>query len=138
MILSFNKYAKFKYSISEEFEAGLVLNGLQVKAIKAKTFNIRDSIVRFKKDELWLMNLYFTDPSIPKDIKLLLNQREVDKLSQIVNQKTAYIFPLNIHLKGNLIKMSLGVGKHKNQYDKREAIKKADDLREIEREMKSR
>lgn len=132
-----NKYARYKYTIEDEFEAGLALSGIQVKAIKGKFFNIRDSIVRVKKDEFWLMNLNFNNSLITHDIKLLLTKKEIEKIRLRMEQKKEYVIPLNVHLKGHLIKLQIGLGKHKKIYDKRDEIRKSDDLREIDREIKN-
>ena len=136
MSLLTNKYAKFKYEITDEYEAGMVLGGGQVKALRGKEANLRDSIVKIQKGEFWLMNLDFSNPNLNENIKLLLSQKEMTKLNQIVGQKQAYIVPLNIHLKGNFLKLQVGLGKHKKQFDKRDTIKKADTAREIDRALK--
>jgi SsrA-binding protein len=135
-----NAKARRDYEILETFEAGIVLHGTEVKALRAGRGQISDAFARVEKDEVWLYNAHIDEyaygnlqnhqPKAPR--KLLLNRNEIQKLFGLQAIKGNALVPLSFYWKNNKVKVALGVGKGKVQFDKREDLKK----RESDREMK--
>ena len=135
-----NSKARRDYHILDTFEAGIVLHGTEVKALRAGKGQISDAFARVEKDEVWLYNAHIDEysfgnrenhqPKAPR--KLLLHKSEIRKLFGLASVKGNAIFPLSFYWKNGKVKVALGVGKGKLQFDKREDIKK----RESDREMK--
>jgi len=135
-----NPKARRDYHILETFEAGIVLHGTEVKALRAGKGQISDSFARVEKDEVWLYNAHIDEysfgnrenhqPKAPR--KLLLHKSEIRKLFGLASVKGNAIVPLSFYWKNGKVKVGLGVGKGKLQFDKRDDIKR----RESEREMK--
>ncbi len=135
-----NPKARRDYHILDTFEAGIVLHGTEVKALRAGKGQISDAFARVEKDEVWLHNAHIDEysfgnrenhqPKAPR--KLLLHKSEIRKLFELASVKGNAIFPLSFYWKNGKVKVSLGVGKGKVEFDKREDIKK----RESDREMK--
>lgn len=135
-----NPKARRDYHILETFEAGIVLHGTEVKALRAGKGQISDAFARVEKDEVWLYNAHIDEysfgnrenhqPKAPR--KLLLHKSEIRKLFGLASVKGNAIFPLSFYWKNGKVKVGLGVGKGKLQFDKRDDIKR----RESEREMK--
>jgi SsrA-binding protein len=135
-----NPKARRDYHILETFEAGIVLHGTEVKALRAGKGQISDAFARVEKDEVWLYNAHIDEysfgnrenhqPKAPR--KLLLHKSEIRKLFGLASVKGNAIVPLSFYWKNGKVKVGLGVGKGKLQFDKRDDIKK----RESEREMK--
>lgn len=139
-----NKKAYFNYEILEEFEAGIVLSGAEVKSTRAGQISIKESFATTSGGELWLTNAHIS-PFKParlegyeptKSRKLLLNKKEIAKISGALGEKGISVLPLRVYDKSGKIKVLLGLGKGKKKYDKREAIKKREQNREIERALK--
>ena len=141
-LLTNNKKAYYEYEILEEFEAGLVLAGTEVKSIKAGKVNIREAYVEIRKGEAFIVgmhvspykegNLYNVDPY--RDRKLLLNKRELRKLYSEVTQAGLTIVPLKIYRNDKgLVKIQIGLARGKKLYDKRATQKERDLDRQIER-----
>ena len=141
-LLSNNRRAYHEYEILEEFEAGLVLAGTEVKSIKAGKVNIREAYVDIREGEAFIVgmhvspykegNLFNVDPY--RDRKLLLNRREIRKLYAEVTQAGLTIVPLKIYRNDKgLVKMQIGLARGKKLYDKREAQKERDLDRQMER-----
>ena len=137
-----NSKARRDYHVVETFEAGLVLRGTEVKAIRAGHVQINDAFARVEKDEVWLHNAHIDEYShgnrenhVPKaPRKLLLNRAEIRKLHELAVVKGNSLFPLSFYWKNDKVKVALGVGTGKAQYDKREDIKRRDADREMKRE----
>lgn len=137
-----NRKAYFEYTILEEYCAGIVLTGTEVKSIRNGDANIsNDSFVYIKDGELWIKNLkvskYKQSHTIEefdenRDKKLLLTKKEISKIQKLLQDKGTTMIPLEIFGKKNLIKIKVGVAKGKKNWDKKESIKK----REIERELR--
>ena len=133
-----NKKAYFNYFIEKELEAGIVLVGSEIKSVKKGAVNITDSYVRIKEKEAYIINMYiekYDSASIfnheeTRERKLLLHKKEIEKLLEYVKQDGYTLIPLKIYLKKGRAKLLIGVAKGKKLYDKREAIKKRDELRE--------
>ena len=136
-----NSKARRDYHILETFEAGIVLHGTEVKALRAGKGQISDAFARVEKDEVWLHNAHIDEYSfgnrenhVPKaPRKLLLHKTEIRKLFGLASIKGNALVPLSFYWKNGKVKVSIGVGKGKVQFDKREDIKKRDSDREMKR-----
>jgi len=145
-ILAQNKKARHDYFIEDTYEAGIVLTGTEVKAVRLGKVNLKDSFARFKEGELFLLNMHISpyeqgnrfnhDPLRTR--KLLLKRRELDRLQGLVKQEGYALVPLALYLKGGLIKVELALAKGKKLYDKREALKEQVVKREVERHFRER
>ena len=135
-----NPKARRDYEILEVFEAGIVLRGTEVKALRAGRGQISDAFARVDKDEVWLHNahideyshgnLHNHDPKAKR--RLLLHKSEIRKLFGLASVKGNTLVPLSCYWKGNRLKILLGVGKGKVEHDKRDDLRK----READREMR--
>ena len=142
--LAVNKRAFFDYEILDTYEAGIELLGFEVKAIKSGRISLGGSFVVVKDEEMWLINANIA-PYQPKNTpssydpersrKLLLKKSEIKELIGRASQKGLTIVPLRMYNKNRKIKLEIGVARHKKLHDKREAIKKRDMEREIERDL---
>ena len=136
-----NHKARRDYHILETFEAGIVLHGTEVKSLRAGKGQIADAFARIEKNEAWLCNAHIDEYShgnvhnheLTAPRKLLLHQSELRKLFELASVKGNALFPLAFFWKNGKVKVSLGVGKGKQTFDKREDIKKRDDDREMKR-----
>ncbi len=136
-----NHKARRDYHILETFEAGIVLRGTEVKALRAGKGQIGDAFARVDQDEVWLHNAHIDEYShgnlqnhVPKaPRKLLLHKAEIRKLFGLAAVKGNALFPLAMFWKNGKVKVSLGVGKGKQQFDKRDDIKKRESDRELKR-----
>lgn len=146
MVLARNKKAFHDYFIEDRLEVGMELIGSEVKSIKAGKVSIKESFVRIIKDEMFVMNMNITpwefgsvyNPDESRVRKLLLHKREIKKFFEKVKQDGYTILPLSIYTKGGLVKMEIALGKGKKNYDKREALAKKDQQRQMDRAMKER
>ena len=133
-----NKKAYFNYFIKREIEAGIALVGTEIKSVKKGTINITDSYIRIKNGEAYIINMFiekYETASIfnheeTRERKLLLHKKEIKKLLEEVKQEGYTLVPLKVYLKNGKAKILIGVARGKKLYDKREAIKKRDELRE--------
>ena len=133
-----NKKAYFNYFIKREIEAGIVLKGTEIKSVKKGSINITDSYIRIKNGEAYIINMFiekYESASIfnheeTRERKLLLHKNEIRKLLEEVKQEGYTLVPLKVYLKNGKAKILIGVARGKKLYDKREAIKKRDELRE--------
>jgi SsrA-binding protein len=136
-----NPKARRDYHILETFEAGIVLCGTEVKSLRAGKAQISDSFARVENDEVWLYNAHIDEylqgnrenhePRARR--KLLLHKSEIRKLFGLAAVKGNALFPLKLFWKNGRVKVQLGVGKGKLQFDKRDAIKKRDADRDSRR-----
>lgn len=142
--LTRNKKAYFDYEILEKYDAGIILKGYEVKSIRQRKVNLRGSYVSFRNGEAWLMNVTIA-PYQPKNepeesglrqLKLLLNKREIAKLIHQSEVPGMTVVPLRIFLKNHRIKIEIGLARGKKSFDKRETIKKREALREVARRFK--
>ena len=123
-----------------------MLQGSEIKSIRAGHVNLKDAYARVENGELWLFNCHISayiaasnyghEPGRAR--KLLLHRKEVDEIDALIKQKSLTIVPLRLYIKGGVAKVALGVARGKKQYDKREAIVQRDQDRELDRVMKSR
>lgn len=145
-IVTKNRKARYEYEIVDSYEAGIVLIGTEVKAIREGKVNLSDAYARFRRGELWLIGMHispYTKSDIEnheplRDRKLLLHARELKKLFRQVEEKGVSLIPLKIYIKGHLVKVDLGLGRGKRKYDKRAAIAERDQKREMDRQRKIR
>ncbi len=142
-----NKKAFFDYFIEERYEAGIVLDGWEVKAIRAGRAQIKEGYVILKQGELFLIGAHVSalpeasthvNPDPVRTRKLLLNRDEIKKLVGKIEQRGYTLVPLNLHFKGGRIKLEIGLAKGKKQHDKRDVEKEKDWKREQEQLMKKR
>ncbi len=145
-IIAQNRKARHDYFIEETYEAGIVLAGTEVKSVRQGNVNLRDSYAVIKDGEVFLYNMHISpyekgnifnrDPLRTR--KLLLNRREINKLTGYVQQKGYTLVPLKVYLKRGWVKVELAVARGKKSYDKRQSIAKRDAQREIERAFRER
>ncbi|HXU77181.1 MAG TPA: SsrA-binding protein SmpB [Methylomirabilota bacterium] len=136
-----NSKARRDYHILETFEAGIVLHGTEVKALRAGKGQISDAFARVENNEVFLYNAHIDEYAQgnlqnhqPKAVrKLLLHKSEIRKLFGLAAVKGNALVPLAFYWKNGKVKVSLGVGKGKAQYDKRDDIKKRENDRELKR-----
>ena len=145
--LSENKKALFNYQLLEKFEAGISLTGQEVKSIKSGRMNLAGSFVVFKGGEAFLLGANvppYQPKNAPSDYdpkrtrKLLLTRKEINYLLGKSEQKGLTMIPLKVYTNNGKIKLEFGLANGKQQYDKRDAIKKRELDREMERELKAR
>ena len=136
-----NSKARRDYHILETYEAGLVLHGTEVKALRAGKGQISDAFARVENNQVYLHNAHIDEYTFgnmqnhqPKGVrKLLLHKAEIRKLFSLASVKGNAILALSLYWKNGKVKVLLGVGKGKVEFDKREDIKKRDDDRETKR-----
>jgi SsrA-binding protein len=141
-----NKKAYHDYSIEEKFEAGMVLQGTEVKSLRTGKANLNDSFAMIKDGEAYLHNLHISpydfgnrenhDPDRMR--KLLLHKQEIVKLFSKVREQGYSLVPLRLYFKDGKAKVEMGLAKGKKLYDKREDLKKKDDHREMAKALKGR
>lgn len=142
-----NKKARHDYFIEHKFEAGMVLAGWEVKSLRAGKAQLVDSYVLLKNDEAWLIGAHIApltaasthviaDPVRTR--KLLLNKREIEKITSSVQQKGFACVALSIYWKAHLIKIEIGLGKGKKEYDKRHTERERDSDRELQRAVRTK
>ena len=142
-----NRKAYQNYAILEKWECGMVLKGTEVKSLRAGEVDFKDSFARFEKEEMYLYNFYIRpylqggllneDPDRPR--KLLLHKQEIKKLIGKVTQKGLTLVPTKIYFNNRgIAKIELGLAKGKKIYDKREAMKKREMDRGLDRVVKTR
>lgn len=139
-VIANNKKAYFDFFISDNTEAGIELKGSEVKSIRAGGISLNESYVRVVGNEIFLINAFIKPfeksssfvPDSRRTRKLLLKKSEIAKLLQKVSEKGLTIVPLKVYLKGNLVKVEIGIGKGKKLFDKRETLKEKTAQREIE------
>ncbi len=138
-----NRRASHDYQLLEKFEAGIALSGPEVKSVREGKMSLEGSFARIAGGEAWLFNCHIhpyrfadtrdLDPSRPR--KILLHKREIVSLESKMRQKRLTLVPLACYTKGRLIKLELALGRGKKEFEKKEAKKRRDIEREIEREM---
>lgn len=145
-IIANNKKAFYDYLIEDKYEAGIELVGTEVKSLRMGKCSIKEAFVRIQKGEVFIYgmhispyekgNIFNRDPLRAR--KLLLHRYEIRKIEGQIAQKGYTLVPLNVYLKGSLMKVEIGLAKGKKQYDKRQDIAKKDQRREAEKQFKVR
>lgn len=147
LTIAVNKKAFHDYHIEQRFEAGIVLEGWEVKSIRAGRIQLRDSYVVIKESEAWLIGMHISPlPTASTHIvadplrtrKLLLHSKELRTLIGSVQRKGFTLATLSMYWKRNRVKVEIGLARGKKEYDKRETLKKRDWEREKQRALKPR
>ena len=142
-----NKKAAYNYFFEEKYEAGMVLQGWEVKAIREGKVQLTDGYVVIRDGELFLIGCQINplktasthiSPDSVRTRKLLMHKDEIKRLIGKVEQKGYTLVPLNLHWKSGRIKCEIALAKGKAEHDKRDSIKEREGKREVERAMKSR
>ena len=143
-LIAKNPTAYHNYTIEQTIETGIVLSGTEIKSIRLGKVNLKDSYAVIKKGEVFVLgmhispyengNIFNKDPL--RNRKLLLHKKEIYKLMGLIQQKGYSLIPISLYWSGNLVKMSLGVGKGKKLYDKRQDMAKKDAEMKIRKAMK--
>lgn len=139
LLIQENKKARFDYEIFDTYEAGLVLRGSEVKSLRDKNVQLKDSYISFQGEEAFLQNAHIAEfksssynNHAPERLrKLLLHKHELDKIYGALREKGYSCIPLKIYFKDGRAKLEIGLGKGKKSHDKREAIKKRDAAAEL-------
>lgn len=139
LLIQDNKQARFNYQIIDTYEAGLVLTGSEVKSIRAKSIQLKDSYVSFKAHEAFLQNAHVSEYKAssynnhaPERLrKLLLHQAELEEIAAAIKEKGLTCIPLKIYFKDGRVKVEIALVKGKKIHDKRESIKKQDVDRQL-------
>lgn len=145
-LITENRKARHEYTILDTVEAGIVLQGTEIKSIRNHQINLKDGYASVSRNEMWLYNVHIApfkegnqfnhDPLRKR--KLLLHRREIDSLLGQVQQDGITLVPLKVYIKNGVAKVLIGLAKGKKQYDKRETIKRREQERRIRREYKDR
>lgn len=136
-----NKKAYYNYQVIEDFTAGLMLVGSEVKSIRDNNFNFGDSFIIFKDGELYVKNMSiskykeatFQNHEEMRDRKILLTKKEISKISKLTETKGITVIPLEMFTIRGRFKLKVGVCRGKKDYDKRQSIKQRDTERELRR-----
>ena len=144
MVLARNKKAFHDYFIEDKLEAGIELVGTEVKSVKAGKVSIKESFIRIIKNEIFIMNMHITPyefgniNNFPESRvrKLLLNRKEIEKWAAKIKEHGYTIIPLSVYTKQRLVKMEIGLAKGKKLHDKREALKRKDQERDMKKVQK--
>ncbi|MCX8050226.1 MAG: SsrA-binding protein SmpB [Methylohalobius sp.] len=145
-IIAVNRQAKHDYFIEETFEVGLVLEGWEVKSLRAGRVNLKESYVLLKNGEAWLLGAHISplasasthvNPDPVRTRKLLLHKRELGRLIGQVERRGYTLIPLKLYWKNNWVKLEIGLAKGKKLYDKRASEKERDWQREKQRLLKA-
>jgi SsrA-binding protein len=142
--IAVNRRARHEFHIEETLEAGIVLFGSEIKALREGKANLKDSYGRIDGDEVWLWNAHIS-PYAPasqfgheptRTRKLLLHREEISRLTGKVKERGLTLVPLRLYFKRGRAKVELALARGKKQHDKRDAIRERDVRREIDRAMK--
>jgi SsrA-binding protein len=140
-----NRQAAFRFNLLEKLEAGIVLQGSEVKSLRSGSVQLKDAYAEVRDGEVWLRNMHIApyapardnhDPERPR--KLLLHKREIERLIGKTAEKGLTIVPIRVYFSGSRAKVELAVAKGKDAHDKRHAIKDRETKREIERAISER
>jgi SsrA-binding protein len=139
-----NRRASFDYFIEEEYEAGIVLTGTEIKSVRNGHCNIKDSYGIVRNHEVFLLNMYigqYKEGNIfnhdeTRSRKLLLHKKEIKKLEQAIELQGLTLVPLKLYFKDNKLKVLLGICRGKKTYDKRESLKEKDIQRDVQKNLK--
>jgi SsrA-binding protein len=145
-IIADNKKARFNYFVEERHEAGMVLEGWEVKALRAGKVQLTDGYVVIRNGELFVLGVQINPlgtasthvrPDAVRTKKLLLKKAEISRLIGKIEQKGYTLVPLNLHWKNGRVKCEIALAKGKADHDKRDTIREREGKREVERAMKS-
>jgi SsrA-binding protein len=140
-----NRQAAFRFNLIEKLEAGIVLQGSEVKSLRSGGVQLKDAYAEIRDGEVWLRNMHIApydparenhDPERPR--KLLLHRREIERLVGKTAEKGLTLVPTRIYFNGPRAKVELAVAKGKDMYDKRQSLKERDQKREMQRALSER
>ena len=139
-----NRRARHDYHIEETFEAGIVLQGTEVKSIRAGKASLHESFAYMRQGEVWLKNMYikpyehgsWTNHEERRDRKLLLKRREIRQIDRAISEKGKTLIPLKLYFRNGYAKILLGLATGKKKYDKREDLKEREIQRDLDRSIK--
>lgn len=143
--IAYNRYANYEYFILEKYEAGIVLEGSEVKSLRAGNCNLKDSFCFLRGGELTIKNLHipvydkagaFSTKDSKRDRRLLMHKAEIAKLAGKINEKGFTLVPLSLYFSGSLVKVEIALCKGKQNYDKKRTIAERDQKRALDRELK--
>ncbi|MCK4593146.1 SsrA-binding protein SmpB [bacterium] len=140
-VITRNRRARHDYSIEEDFEAGIALEGSEVKSIRAGRVSIAEAYVRISGTEAWVVGMHVArygpagifQPEETRSRRLLLHRREIHRLAVGVERMGMTIVPLELYFRGKLAKLRIGLGRGKRRYDKRQEIRRREDERAAQR-----
>ena len=140
-IVAENRKARHNFHIDDEYEAGMVLKGTEVKSLRGGRANIKDAYAKIKDGEVFLYQMHigeypfahYDNHETLRVRKLLFHQHEIRKLYAKANEKGYSLIPLKVYFKNGKAKVSIGLGRGKRAFDKREAIKQRDAKRDLDR-----
>ena len=145
-IISTNRKAHFNYEIEQTIEVGIVLRGSEVKVLRSGQIEVKESFVQFKNNEAWLIDSHI--PIYPqagrdnhvtdRERKLLMKKKEIEKWSRHSENKGYSIVPLKVYFQGSLVKIEIGLGKGRKNYDKRHHLKEKTAQMDIRRAINRR
>ncbi len=145
-MLAANRRARYQYAIEDTLECGIELRGTEVKSMRAGKFSFSDSYARIINNELILVgfhispyefgNIHNHDPD--RNRRLLVHKQEIKRFKRKIDERGYTLIPLKFYLKKGKVKLLIGIGKGKQAQDKRETIKKRDQMRDAEREFRKR
>jgi SsrA-binding protein len=145
-IITTNKSASFEYFIEEKYEAGIQLEGNEVKSLRLGNVNMNDSFCFLREGEVCVKNMHialydksdaFSTRETRRDRKILLHKKEIDKIAGKINRQGYTLVPLKLYFKGSLVKIEVALCRGKHAYDKKQAIAERDVKRSVERDIKN-
>lgn len=145
-IITTNKSASFEYFIEEKYEAGIVLEGNEIKSLREGNVNMNDAFCFLRDGEISVKNMHialydksdaFSTRETRRDRKVLLHKQEIAKIAGKVNRQGYTLVPLKLYFKGSLVKIEIALCKGKHTYDKKQAIADRDTKRAVDREIKN-
>ena len=145
-IITTNKSASFEYFIEEKYEAGIVLQGNEVKSVRAGNVNMNDSFCFLRGNDVSVKNMHialfdksdtFSTKDTRRDRKLLLHKKEIAKIAGKINRQGYTLVPLKMYLKDSLIKLEIALCKGKHTFDKKQSIAERDLKRSTDRDIKN-
>lgn len=142
-VVATNRKARHEYHLLETYETGIALKGTEVKSLRQGRASLQESYATVKNGEVWLMGMHISpyehasiDAHEPKrDRKLLLHKKEIRRLVGKLSEKGTTLIPVRLYFKNGIAKVELALARGKRAYDKREAIKRRDIRRELERDL---
>ncbi len=145
-VITTNKSASFEYFIEEKYEAGIVLEGNEMKSVRAGNVNMNDSFCFLRGNSVSVKNMHialfeksdaFSTKDTRRDRKLLMHKSEIAKIAGKINRQGYTLVPLKMYFKGSLVKMEIALCKGKHTFDKKQTIAERDSKRAVEREIKN-
>jgi len=143
-VIANNRKARHNYEITSSLEVGMVLQGSEVKSLRAGKASLVDAYGRIRNGELWIIGMHIAqykeatsanhEPT--RERKLLLHKQEIKKIKRKVQEKGVTLVPLKLYFKNNIVKLELGIARGKRKYDKKVSIAERDAKRDAQREQK--